>query len=155
MAKKNNGIDLLKKLDVLFHNSSKPTKFYNVSDHYRQRFEQEFSVLEALDWQSVSPEKLSNIYEPNTFLTEAAYKYLAPNIFHYCIKYSDSTPRVDLVNAFFLLPIFSIQTDYFCGYSREQKEAFWQAFTYINDTLEFDLLDEEESFQLRMKLNLD
>jgi len=155
MAKKNYEINLLKKLKVLFHNSSKPTNFYSVSDHFRQRYEQEFSVLETLDWQTASPKELSNIYEPNTFLTEAAYKYLVPNIFHYCLKYSESIPRVDLVNVFFLLPVFSTQTDYFCGYSREQKEVYWKVFTYVNDTLEFDLLDKDDSSQLRIKLDLD
>ena len=148
-------INLLNALKSSFSNDVKPTHFYDVSDHFRQQYEQEFSALEDLDWKSASPKKLLTIYEPNTFLSVEAYKFLVPHIFSYCLKYRDSVPPVDLVSVFFYLPLGDGQIGNFHGYSKEQKKLFWKMFTYLNFTLDFDFLDKVESSRLRLKLDLD
>ncbi len=155
MDKETYETDLLKKLETSFHNNVKPAKFYYVSDGFQQRYEQEFSVLETLDWENVSPEELSRVYEPNTFLSAEAYKFLIPRVVRYCLKYRNVVPCADLISVFFYLPILDERIGSFHGYLIEQRKLYWEAFSYINVTLEFDLLDEEESSELRLKLRLD
>jgi hypothetical protein len=141
---------ILADVEDVFGTAVRPETIFDVKDRpFRDRFKKEFDHLEAFDWEHETPEKLLEIYEPNTFLSDAGFKYLLPKVFKYCLQWREAAIKTDFVYAYFLRPFFRLERGILADFTEAEGRALWHVIEYMNKELDFDSVDEEELKSLK------
>jgi len=131
--------NLLKRLEVAFGNTPRPSSLVEVSGQYRKRYESEFDQLDLIDWDNVSPHQLDGVYEPSTYISPEAFRYLLPYIFRFCTKWPSEAVGLDFISVFIRLPYITHRIGEMSGYTDEEKLLVQEFAEYLNDKLDLDI----------------
>lgn len=123
---------------------SRPVIFYHSTGGLSERYSAEFSALQEFCWENDLPGSLAKIYEPSTFITPEAYKYLIPRVFLFCKKWEKDVFNIDFLDVFFSLPLLDVgRIGIFRSYSAVQKYLVWEFLLYGDHKFYFGCLRED------------
>ena len=145
-------VALLNRVRGFLGSCERPPSIFNVEKSFRARFEMEFFTLERFDFNTGRPEVLETVYEPNTFLSPAGYKYVFWAAFPFFCRWRDRARGIDFTEVLMRLPFVDGKIGEFGNYSSEEKVVFWDAYSYLEDDLNFDYIKPDDMKELSERL---
>lgn len=94
------------------------------------------TVLDGVDWQRVQPKVFPDVSDSLVYLSPKGFRYLAPRMLCFVLDHGEDAVKLDVVDTFFHSPLLRDGSKRFGLFSKEQRNAFFEAYLFILEEYE-------------------